>query len=174
MPLSDKTRQGIAFGSPIPGQSLTTPPKSAPYEHPPQFTKIEDAMNYLMAQLTDQQFMPQLLQMMEAKMPIEAITRTLLFTGFASGKWTVDLAVLMYKPLMLALIAIAHRAGVKDTPVIMPQAVTQKKLADLKNYMVSQEFGMHNSLKEIGAPTLAPQPPQPQGQGFMARPGGNT
>jgi len=167
MPISDQTRQAIGFGAPIPGQSLTTPPKNMPYEKPPQFTKVEDAMNYLMGQLTDQQFMPQLLQMMEAKMPIEAIARTLLFTGFASGKWTVDMVLLMYKPLMLLLMAIAHRAGIKETPVVMPQAVTQQKLAALKNYMTSQEFGMHNSLSEIGAPTEAPRPPQ--SQGFMQR-----
>jgi len=173
MPLSQQTRQAIGFGAPIPGQSLTTPPKQAPWEHPAQFTDPEKAMNYLMAQLTSQQFMPQLLQMMEAKMPIEAITRSLLFTGFASGKWTVDTAMLIYKPLMLALIAIAHRAGLKDAMIVMPKAVTDKKLADLKNYMTAQEFKMHNSLQEINQPTIAPEPP-PQSSGFMSKPGSAT
>ncbi len=168
MPLSPQTLQNVAFGAPAPGQSLTMPPKNAPYEKPAQFTDPEKAMNYLMGQLTSQQFMPQLLQMMEAKMPIEAINRTLLFSGFATGKWSVDTAMLIYKPLMLALIAIAHRAGVKEAPIVMPKAVTQKKLNDLKAYMVSQAFG-----KEGGAPDT-PSTPQEQSinssnQGFMQR-----
>ena len=171
MPLSRQTREAVAFGAPVPGQSLTTPPKNMPFEKPPQFTDPEKAMNYLMAQMTSPQYMPQLLQMMDAKMPIEAIVRSLLFTGFATGKWSVDLAMLMYKPLMLALIAIAHRAGLKDANIVMPKAVTDKKLADLKAYMVSQEFGMHNKLQEINQPTIAPEPPpQTGGNGFMVRP----
>ena len=173
MPLSDKTLRGIAFGAPVPGQSLTQPPKTMPYEHPPQFVKIEDAMNFMMGQLTSQQFMPQLLQMLEAKMPIEAIVRSLLFTGFASGKWTVNLAMLMYKPLMLAIIAIAHRSGIKETPIVMPKAITDKKLADLKAYMTAKEFGMHNSLQEIGAPIQqqVQAPASPMQGGFMQREG---
>jgi hypothetical protein len=168
MPLSQQTRQAIGFGAPIPGQSLTTPPKNMPFEQPAQFTDPEKAMEYLMGQLTSQQFMPQLLQMMEAKMPIEAITRSLLFTGFASGKWTVDTAMLIYKPLMLALIAIAHRAGIKEAPIVMPKAVTDKKLADLKNYMTAQEFKkMGGSATPI--PPAVPSESQSSNQGFMQR-----
>src|SRR5712664_3268837 len=103
--------KAIAFGAPIPGSSLTKEHGSMPYEKPPQFTKLPDAVNHLMDQLTEPMYMKQLLQLMDAGIAIEAIARTLLFTGFTLGKWTVDLGMLMYKPIMLALIAIAHRAG---------------------------------------------------------------
>lgn len=169
MPLSQKTLRGIAFGAPTPGQSLTTPPKNMPFEHPPQFTKLDEVMGYMMDQLTEPQHMTKLLQMIESKMPIEAITRTLLFTGFASGKWSVDLALLMYKPLMLALIAIAHRAGLKDSPVIMPKAVTKQRMSSLREYIVSKEFSKQDEPIEelISAPEQ--EQPKPQSQGFMQR-----
>ena len=33
-----------AFELPIPGQSLTTEPKAAPYERPPEFDNLQDVI----------------------------------------------------------------------------------------------------------------------------------
>lgn len=132
--LSKQSLQHVAFGAPVPGQSWTSQPKNARWEQPPQFVKLKDAMNFLMSQLTDFTHQKGLFHMFEMKMPIEAITRTILFGGFTQGKWTVDLALLMYKPLMMTLIAMAHRAGYKDIPVLMPKAVQKRKSEDLNMY----------------------------------------
>ena len=35
------------FDTPIPGQSLTNTPGNYPWEHPPQYTNIEDATEYV-------------------------------------------------------------------------------------------------------------------------------
>src|SRR5229473_1537612 len=138
--LSKDVRMNIAFGSPIPGSSLTKEHGSMPYEHPPQFTKLSDAVNHLMDQLTEPMYMKQLLQLMDAGIAIEAIARTLIFTGFTLGKWTVDLGMLMYKPIMLALLAIAHRAGFKDTPVLLPSAVVSNGMNNLKSQMQANKM----------------------------------
>lgn len=111
------------FSGPIPGQSLTHEPRSMPYEKPPQFTKLSEAMNFLMDQLTQPVHLKKMLALMGAGMPIEAIARTILFSGFSLGKWSPDLGLLMYKPTMLSLISLAHRAGLKDTPVVMPSSL---------------------------------------------------
>lgn len=111
------------FSGPTPGQSLTHEPKSQPWEKPPQFTQLSDAMNFLMEQITQPIHLKQMLAIMDAGMPIEAIARTIIFSGFSLGKWNPDLGMLMYKPTMLSLIALAHRAGLKDTPVVMPSSL---------------------------------------------------
>lgn len=41
------------FARPIPGQSLTTTPKNAPYERPPEITDPEQAMQIHMYRLND-------------------------------------------------------------------------------------------------------------------------
>lgn len=135
---SKKGLQSVAFGAPIPGQSWTSPPKNAQWEKPPQFVKAADAMNFLMNQLTDFSHQKELLRLIEGGIPIEAIVRTILFSGFASGKWTVDIAIILYKPLMLALISMAHRAGFDDAKVLMPQAVNNKKKSDLQMFSLVQ------------------------------------
>ena len=43
----------MQFNRAIPGQSLTTPPKSAPYERPPQISDPLEAVDYHLEQLDD-------------------------------------------------------------------------------------------------------------------------
>ena len=43
----------MQFNRAIPGQSLTTPPKSAPYERPPQISDPLEAIDYHLEQLDD-------------------------------------------------------------------------------------------------------------------------
>lgn len=121
------------FSGPIPGEALTHPPKGMPWQQPPQHTKLEDVMLHLMHQLTEPQHLKQLLGLMEGGMSIEAITRTILFMGFSSGKWTPDLAMLMYKPLMLSLTAIAHKGGMKDTPLVMKESMGKHLHGKMRN-----------------------------------------
>lgn len=158
----------IAFGAPIPGQSLTDTPKQAPHEHPPQFVDMKEAMNYLMNQMTEAQNQHQMLQLMEGGMPIEAIVRTLLFTGFATGKWTVDIALLLYKPLMLALISMANRAGLKDTLVLMPEAVNKQMTQKLNMFQMVNAAKDQNKPQEQAAPIMQPTATNTTG-GFMNR-----
>lgn len=111
------------LSSPTNGQSWSHEPKSMPWEKPPQYTNLSDAMHMLMDQLLEPEHLKELLNLMDAGMPIENIARVIIFTGFTTGKWTPDLGILMYKPLMLSLIAIAHRAGLKDTPIAMKESM---------------------------------------------------
>lgn len=157
------------FSGPIPGQSLTHAPKSMPYESPPQFAKLEDAMHWLMDTITDPPQLKQLLTLMDAGLPLEAIARTLLFSGFATGKWTPDVAILMYKPVMLTLITIAKKAGITDVPIVLPSSLdktinNKTKLAALAAQMKGETL---NNLQHQATPTPTPQP-QPT-QGFMQR-----
>lgn len=155
-----------AFSGPIPGESLTHAPKQMPYEHPPQFTKLEDAMNFLMGQMLEPQYLKQLLALMDAGMPIEAITRTLLFSGFSMGKWTPDLGILMYKPLMLSLMAIAHKANMKHTPIVLKESLTKFQDQKLKQFQMMEEYKM----KEAPASSETEELPEPTlNGGFMQR-----
>ncbi len=160
------------FTFPIPGHSLTHEPKSMPWEKPPQFVQIDEAMNFLMHQLLEPQYLKQLLMVMNAGMSIEAITRTITFTGFATGKWTATLGMLIYKPLMLALISIAKRAGLTDTPVAHPGSLevhNENKFNQYKQLFPTEAQDVAPMLPE--AP-MTPEAPASGGGGFMPNPEG--
>jgi hypothetical protein len=107
------------FDAPIPGQSLTDTPGNYAWEHPPKINKVEDAMNYLMNRFTQEDNAENLASMLKAGIPVEAIARVVLFAGFTEGKWSVDLAVLIGKPLMQLIAAIGSRLGIKEMYITM-------------------------------------------------------
>lgn len=128
------------MSGPVPGQSLTHAPKNNAWEKPAQFHTPEDAMNFLMNQILQPQNTKQMLGMMDAGMPIEAIARSVIFTGFSTGKWTPDTGMLIYKPFMLTLIALAHRAGINDVPITMPNMLEDSIKAKQKQYEMFSKF----------------------------------
>lgn len=105
------------FDAPIPGQSLTDEPKNAAWEHPPQFVEMEAATEYVWDQLTQPKHMKRALTMMNNGVSAEALARTILFTGFVNGKWNVDLAMMMAKPLTGMFMGLAGAAGMDKVKV---------------------------------------------------------
>lgn len=119
------------FDAPIPGQSLTVAPGTHPFEKPPKYTKLDDAMSFLFQSCTQTNNLHRLLAMMESGISIEAIAKTLLFAGFSQGLWTPDLYLLMMKPTAAMLMAIAKKAGIPVRNKINEADKTANFIADL-------------------------------------------
>ena len=120
------------FDAPIPGQSLTDTPGNYPWEHSPNVTKVEDAMMYLTERFTEEENAQNLVSMLKAGVPVEAIARVVLFAGFTEGKWSVDLAILIGEPLMKLIAAIGSRLGLKEMYISMKR----KKKTNLGDEMI--------------------------------------
>ena len=73
------------FDAPIPGQSLTNTPGNYPWEHPPQYTNIKEASEYVWDVLHKEKNADQVLTFLKNGIPVEAIARTILFGGFMEG-----------------------------------------------------------------------------------------
>ena len=84
------------FNKPVPGQSLTNPPEQKyPRESPPEFTNVTEAQLYLLAELTEKERFVALTNALADQVPVDIITRTILFEGFSRGKWSADLLLLL-------------------------------------------------------------------------------
>lgn len=101
------------FNAPIPGQSLTAEPKSRPWEKPPEISNPGKAFDFLFNSMTDERNAERLLNLLEAEVPVEALTETLLMTGVMEGKWSVDVAMMMIEPTLLTLKRMAEAAGIE-------------------------------------------------------------
>lgn len=101
--------------APIPGQSLTDIPGSAPHEMPPQHTDINTALEEIFTKLTTPKQVVRLTLILRKGVPVEYIAKTILFEGFTKGKWTPDMAFLMLKIVMSMIIAVAHLKKIKVT-----------------------------------------------------------
>ena len=119
------------FDAPISGQSLTDEPGNYPWEHPPKTTDPIEALDKFWDRLTDPEVAEEMITMMEAGVPVEALARILTFTGFAEGEFTPDVGFLTIEPLMKMLAAIGMRAGVKNLVVSLEDFSNKKTIRDM-------------------------------------------
>tara|TARA_R100000231_G_C5319479_1_gene162986 strand:+ start:92 stop:709 length:618 start_codon:yes stop_codon:yes gene_type:complete len=92
------------FDMPVPGQSLTGEPKKWPWENPPEFVNVDDALLHVVQKVQgDSASQKAFDQVIRLGMPLESIVNTITFGGFIEGLWTVDIAELLKPPLMAFL-----------------------------------------------------------------------
>jgi predicted nucleotidyltransferase len=123
------------FDAPVPGQSLTDTPSNAPWENPPQMTNIHEMSLFMFKQLTSPILAEQIILMLKEGIPVEAIARVILFGGFVEGKWTVDSALLIAKPIVQIITAVAVKGGLKEFKLSLEDRTNLKfrrNLADMK------------------------------------------
>lgn len=159
-PLPD---HGINFNAPIPGQSLTSEPGAHPFEKPPQYTTVDEAMRFLFNQCTDTKHLHKILALLESGASVEAIVKTILFGGFAHGLWTVDLQLLLAKPTIALIMSIAKKAGIKAQLKMHPHDKTAKFLADLADPEFTAKLVKKDPNKQKPEQSASPTPPAPQG-----------
>jgi hypothetical protein len=105
--------------APVPGESLTAAPKNAKWEHPPQMPQTGDAFEFIWSQMHKEPMLTQLISLLDTGVPVEALVKTVLFSGFSEGKWSVDGAILLAEPVFLSITALAKNAGLKEVNLSM-------------------------------------------------------
>ena len=140
------------FAAPIPGQSLTDKPGNAPWEHPPQFTNTSEAADFVFDQLSDPQMAKQVIAMLDAGIPVEAIGRIIVFAGFTEGKWTPDVAFIIAEPIMKMIAYIGIQGGVEKFRISMQDLTNNKamkSIIEIKNNKEELEKVAKGTVKEI-------------------------
>lgn len=135
-PQNPNAQLPFGFDRAIPGQSLTSTPKNAPWENPPKFVRLNDACEFVFDQMMQEPRLHQLLMMFKAGIPLEAIAKLIIFAGFSKGFWTPDLGLLMSRPVMYMLGGIAARAGLNPKLTHIDRS-GMKNLVNLKEIIMS-------------------------------------
>jgi len=143
---------GDPFDAPVPGQSLTDTPGNYPWEHPPQFTDPEEVTEYLWVTMHQKQLTEQLIAMLDAGVPVEAIGRTILFAGFMEGKFSPDIAFLA---------AIGIQGGVEKIVFSLEDLTNKQQIREITKVKMAKE-----KIAEIAESTQA----DIKKAGLMSRP----
>lgn len=104
--------QAPFLDGPIPGQSLTAELGNRPWQQPPQYETVEDALEYYIPRLIDPQIAPQLLDTMEMGVPLTTIANAMQVGGVMQGYHTIDVGILVMPVLIEMMAYIAEQAGV--------------------------------------------------------------
>lgn len=105
-------RETSDFDVPVPGMSLTHEVGARPWQTPPEFVSIEEALDYYIPRLTDTNYMGRLIDIIETKIPLTSIADTLTLGGVMQGLHTIDVAVLVNPILVELMEGIAKNAEV--------------------------------------------------------------
>ena len=80
---------------PIPGQSLRTPPKSQPYERPPQITDAVDALDYHINRLNRKESKEDIIDLLELDVDVVTITEGVLRRAVMNGIHSIDISIVI-------------------------------------------------------------------------------
>ena len=158
------------FDAPVPGQSLTDEPGNAPWENPPQMTNIHEMSLFMFKQLTSPRMAEQIILMLKEGIPVEAIARVVLFGGFMEGKWTVDSALLIAKPIVQIITAIGIKGGLKQFKVSLEDRTNLKFRLFLADMKVKEEKKIKDLAKNMVSEAPKMDIPQEAMGGLMANP----
>ncbi len=160
----------LSFDAPIPGEALTTAAGNRPWEKPPQYSTVEDALEYYVPRLTDTGFENDLLDTMELGVPVTTMANTIQITGVMQGLHTVDVGLLLIPVLMEMLAFIGDRAGIKyemGTGKKPKSGLSDSKIHLALKKMKEEEDSKENLPEEEEEITTTVEEPVPSG--LMAR-----
>lgn len=83
------------FNAPIPGESLTKPPKQYPWERPPEYTDPEDVIQLYVRKLNEPDRMEGLMDALEIGFPLKDLVEGLTRLGVANGIHTIDVGLIV-------------------------------------------------------------------------------
>ena len=105
-------RKEPVFDLPVPGMGMTHELGSRPWQQPAQYTTIDDVAQLYVAQMQDESFMEQALNLLETKMPVTMIANAMQTTNVMNGVHNIDLGILALPIIMEMVMLIADTEGV--------------------------------------------------------------
>ncbi len=121
---------------PVPGENYTSDTKNYPWHRPPEFTKPDEAIDYLTKMFMREEASASVIGMLELQFDIVTITDLLITKGIAQGKWAVDLGLIIAGPVshMLVIMAkgfdVPYQMGLKKNITVPDKELISK----VKNY----------------------------------------
>ena len=113
----------VSIDAPIAGQSLTTELGNRPWEQPPQYTTVEDALNFYIPRIMEPTLRNDMLNTLEMGVPITTFANALQMAAVMQGKHTVDVGILV---LPVLIEAIAYVADLEDVDYVMGTEIEEE------------------------------------------------
>lgn len=133
--------------APIPGMSMTAELGARPWQGPPQYATVDEAIEYYLERMSSDEFNEQLVDIMEMGIPLTDLANTLQLGNVMEGVHTIDVGMLVMPVLIEMMMLIGDSAGVdydsglekkrrkditRDTLVAKVSKELQKKLNEEK------------------------------------------
>jgi hypothetical protein len=102
-----------SFDRPIAGQSLTAELGNRPWQQPPQYATVEEALDYYVPRLVNPEFTENLFDVMETGIPLTTIANAMQSAGVMEGKHTIDVGLLIMPVLIETMAYLAEESDIE-------------------------------------------------------------
>jgi len=99
--------------APIAGQSLTSEVGGWPWEQPPQYSTVEEALEFYLPRLTEPTLQNELMNVIEMGLPLTTIANALQQGAVMEGKHSLDVGILVMPVLMEVLAYLSEQRGIE-------------------------------------------------------------
>ena len=153
-----------SFDAPIPGQSLTAELGGRPWQTPPQYTTVDEAIDYYMERMSSEEFMVQLADILEAGTPVTVLANTIQMASVMEGKHTVDVGMLVLPMLMEMIMMVGDSAGIE-----YDDGMKDSNKPKTRDSLIAKVISKYE--KELGNVDLTDRPEEviEEPKGLMAR-----
>jgi len=165
------------FESAIPGESLTGELGAKPYENPPELPSVEEALEYYSASLLSEQLMGRIASQLDAGRKVTELAEMIVVSSVASGKHTLDVAVLVLPVVMeiLGLIGDMYKVNYNMGTEEDKEAAEDHLVKSASNIISDEdrmaENALFNDVDDMPEEEMGVEEPVPMEQpsGLMAR-----
>jgi hypothetical protein len=151
---------------------MTAEVGSRPWQNPPQYNTVEEALDFYIPRMTEENFNDQLLDIMEMGIPLTTIANSIQSAGVMEGKHTIDVGMLIMPVLIEMMAYIGDDAGIEyDTGTEMRKdddRISSSKIALAMKKMKERLPEELNSEETVEVEEV-PEEVEPQPTGLMAR-----
>jgi len=159
------------FDAPIPGMAMTHELGARPWQSPPQYATVEEAIEYYIPRMANDDFSEQLVDVMQMGVPLTTLANTIQLSGVMDGKHTADVGILILPVLIEMMQFLGDSAGVEYTSGLEDKKEPRSSLAML----AIEKLRIEESMQEEGVKEEPEQQelpmdmPEEEPQGLMAR-----
>ena len=155
------------FDYPIPGEGMTAEVGSRPWQNPPQYTTVEQALEFYIPKLVSEEIYDGLLDSMELGIPLTIMADSMQSAAVMQGLHTVDVGILAMPVIIEMLAYIGDEAGIEYN-LGMDKPIDEDKLSSTKIALAMKK--MREKLPEALEEREEEPMPEPAPTGLMARP----
>ena len=103
----------MLMDGPIPGSSLTQELGSQPHERPPVYSDPAEAYKFIITGLTGEKAVERISLSAQLGIPAELIARSIVFSGWGQGYYSIDTMILIFGNVFELLLALLDKSGIE-------------------------------------------------------------
>ena len=153
------------FDAPIPGQALTHELGARPWQSPPQYSTVDETIDYYTSRLSTPEATSQIIDILKMGIPVTSLANTIQMGSIMDGKHSIDVGMLVLPLIVEVIMFIAEQEGIDYDDGLTDVKDNKTNEAILENIRTQMKEKAGEPVEE--EPVVEETPEEPTG--LMAR-----